>query len=203
MHPVAQRLPVHAAGPCCQKPRMPVQHHCNRQNAPRLLGIRRACRLRPQLRNTQILACNLDCRHAALRESMTRGIDSYPGQFGNPPGVRFLGGWYHIHLSYTGLPPFKDSEQAFRLFAADELLKAGIAPRIPAYLWRRWAWIPRSSTLRKATILISPACRRAMGWRADAGLQEIITQLIQRVGIRLNSFRWQELSKIWKQPWEE
>src|ERR1019366_2707281 len=94
MHPVAQRLPVHAAGPCCQKPRMPVQHHCNRQNAPRLLGIRRACRLRPQLRNTQILACNLDCRHAALRESMTRGIDSYPGQFGNPPGVRFLGGWY-------------------------------------------------------------------------------------------------------------
>jgi hypothetical protein len=36
----------------------------------------------------------------------------------------------HIHLSYTGLPPFKDSEQAFRLFAADELLKAGIAPRI-------------------------------------------------------------------------
>jgi hypothetical protein len=25
---------------------------------------------------------------------MTRGIDSYPGQFGNPPGVRFLGGWY-------------------------------------------------------------------------------------------------------------
>jgi hypothetical protein len=27
---------------------------------------------------------------------MTRGIDSYPGQFGNPPGVRFLGGWYNL-----------------------------------------------------------------------------------------------------------
>jgi hypothetical protein len=29
-----------------------------------------------------------------LRESMTRGIDSYSGQFGNPRGVRFLAGWY-------------------------------------------------------------------------------------------------------------
>jgi hypothetical protein len=26
---------------------------------------------------------------------MTRGIDSYPGQFGNPPGVRFSGDWYN------------------------------------------------------------------------------------------------------------
>jgi hypothetical protein len=36
----------------------------NRQTAPRLLGLRRARRLRPQLRNTQILAGNLVCRHA-------------------------------------------------------------------------------------------------------------------------------------------
>jgi hypothetical protein len=84
MHPVAQRLPVHAAGMCRQKPRMPVQHHCNRQNAPRLLGIRRACRLRPQLRNAPISARNLNRRVGALRESMTCGIDSRPGQFGNP-----------------------------------------------------------------------------------------------------------------------
>src|SRR3984893_9772569 len=27
---------------------------------------------------------------------MTRGIDSYPGQFGNPPGVRFSGDWYKM-----------------------------------------------------------------------------------------------------------
>jgi hypothetical protein len=29
---------------------------------------------------------------------MTRGIDSYPGQFGNPPGVRFSGDWYNTGL---------------------------------------------------------------------------------------------------------
>ncbi len=44
MHKVAQRPPVHAAGLCRQTPRRSVPHPCNRQNAPRLLGIRRACR---------------------------------------------------------------------------------------------------------------------------------------------------------------
>jgi hypothetical protein len=52
---------------------MTIQHHGIGQNAPRLLGVSRPHRLRPQLRNTQILACNLDCRHrvtfAAVWES--------------------------------------------------------------------------------------------------------------------------------------
>src|SRR3984893_2178976 len=58
--------------------------------------------------NTQILACNLDCRHGALRESMTRGIDSYPGQFGNPPGVRFSGDWYKaLELASRRRPQYR------------------------------------------------------------------------------------------------
>ena len=32
---------------------------------------------------------------------MTRGIDSYPGQFGNPPGVRFSGDWYKTKSPQT------------------------------------------------------------------------------------------------------
>ena len=64
-NPVAQRLPVHPTGLRGHPPRMPIQHHGNGQNAPRLLGVSRPRCLRPQLRNTQILACNLDCRHAA------------------------------------------------------------------------------------------------------------------------------------------
>jgi hypothetical protein len=63
--PIAQRLPVHATGLRGHPPRMPIQPHGNGQNAPRLLGISRPRRLRPQLQNTQIFACNLDCRHAA------------------------------------------------------------------------------------------------------------------------------------------
>jgi hypothetical protein len=49
MHPVAQRLPVHGTGLCRQQPRMTIQHHGNRQNAPRLFGVSHPCRLRPQL----------------------------------------------------------------------------------------------------------------------------------------------------------
>lgn len=46
-YPIAQRLPVHATGLRGQQPRMPIQHHGNGQNAPRLLGDRRARRRRP------------------------------------------------------------------------------------------------------------------------------------------------------------
>ncbi len=37
MHPVAQRLPIHAPGLCGQPPRRPIQPHGNRQKG------RRAC----------------------------------------------------------------------------------------------------------------------------------------------------------------
>jgi hypothetical protein len=35
----------------------------------------------------------------------------------------------HIHLSCCRVPPFETNEQAFRLFAADELLDSGLSPR--------------------------------------------------------------------------
>jgi hypothetical protein len=50
-------------------------------------------RLRPQLRNTQILACNLDCRHAARSANQRRAASGHVcGYLGIPPGVRFSGG---------------------------------------------------------------------------------------------------------------
>ncbi len=34
-----------------------------------------------------------------------------------------------LHLNYAGLPPLANEQQAFAIFAADELLKAGLSPR--------------------------------------------------------------------------
>src|ERR1700730_12452408 len=56
---------------------MTIQHHGNGQNAPRLLGVSRPRRLRPQLRNTQILARNLDCRHVARSANHRRAASSH------------------------------------------------------------------------------------------------------------------------------
>jgi hypothetical protein len=93
MHPVAQGLPVHATGLRRQQPRKTIQHHRNGQNAPRLLGVSRPRRRRPQLRNTQILACNLDCRHAA-RSANQRCAAS--GHVRGRLGIRFSGGWHSV-----------------------------------------------------------------------------------------------------------
>ena len=49
---VAQRLTLHATGLRRHPPRMPIQHHGNGQNAPRLLGVSRPRRRR---RNWEIL----------------------------------------------------------------------------------------------------------------------------------------------------
>ena len=53
MHPVAQRLPVHATGLRRHQPRMTISHHRNSQNAPRLFGVSRP--RRPPARNCEIL----------------------------------------------------------------------------------------------------------------------------------------------------
>src|ERR1700730_1211328 len=70
-------LAIHSTGLRRQQTRMLIQHHGNRQNAPRLLGVSRPRRLRPQLRNTQILACNLDCRHAARSANQRHAASSH------------------------------------------------------------------------------------------------------------------------------
>jgi len=87
--------PRASAGRCHRPARptaaRPVQPHGNRQKAPRLLGAGRPRRRHPQLRNTQILAGHLGGRHAALRESTARGIESRLRRFGNPPRSQVLG----------------------------------------------------------------------------------------------------------------
>jgi hypothetical protein len=35
----------------------------------------------------------------------------------------------HVQLSFCRVPPFETNEQAFRPFAANELLEAGVSPR--------------------------------------------------------------------------
>ena len=77
---------------------MPIQHHGNGQNAPRLLGVSRSRRRRPQLGNTQTLGCNLNCRHAARSANQRGAASSHVCDvLGIPPGVRFSGGWYYSH----------------------------------------------------------------------------------------------------------
>src|SRR5450631_1521967 len=85
MPPVARRPPVHGTGLRRQQPRMSIQHHGKGQDAPRLLGVGRPRRLRPQPRNTRILACNLDCRHAARSANHRRAASSHIcGRLGIP-----------------------------------------------------------------------------------------------------------------------
>ena len=76
-NPVAQRLTLHATGLRRHPPRMPIQHHGNGQNAPRLLGVSRSRRRRPQLGNTQTLGCNLNCRHAARSANQRHAASSH------------------------------------------------------------------------------------------------------------------------------
>jgi hypothetical protein len=93
MHPVAQRLAIHSTGRR-QQTRMLIRHQGHPQNAPRRLGVSRPRCLPPQLRNPQILACNLGCR-CTLRESTTCRIEPHLRLLGNPQGVRSLNSWYN------------------------------------------------------------------------------------------------------------
>ena len=73
---------------------MTIQHHGNGQKAPRLLGVSRPRRRRPQPRNTQILVCNLDCRHAARSANQRRAALSHVCDALGIPRSQFSGGWY-------------------------------------------------------------------------------------------------------------
>ena len=76
---------------------------------------------------------------------MTRGIDSYPGQFGNPPGVRFLGGGYDsmialftdfgLHGPYSGQMKAVLHQMAPGIPAIDLFVDAPVGnPKASAYL---------------------------------------------------------------------
>ena len=58
VHPVAQRLAVHAGGPCRRRPRRPVEHQGQRQQAARLIAV-----LRPPRRPAQLLGRQVGSRN--------------------------------------------------------------------------------------------------------------------------------------------
>ena len=72
----------------------------------------------------------------------------------------------HIHLAYASLPRCGE-EQGLRLFMADELIEAGVAPET---LMKAQGFDPRRSICRKPiSIRRSPAGRRAVGATAANG----------------------------------
>jgi hypothetical protein len=68
VNPVPQRLAVHAASLRRQQPRMPVQHHGQRQQPPRLLGIGRPRRRRTKPHAVQLRPRDRNRCHAAHPE---------------------------------------------------------------------------------------------------------------------------------------
>jgi hypothetical protein len=63
MHPVPERLPVHAAGLRRGLPVDALQHQSQRQHPPRRLRVPAPRRRRPQLRRRQIRPCDRDRHH--------------------------------------------------------------------------------------------------------------------------------------------
>ena len=72
MHPVPQRLPVHAAGLRGILAAEAVHHHGNRKHPPGALVVRNLLGRRAQLSDRQIRSGNRYRSHASLRESMQR-----------------------------------------------------------------------------------------------------------------------------------
>ena len=84
VNPVPQGLAVHAASLRRQQPRVPVQHHRQRQQPPGLLGIRQPRRRRTKPRAVQLRPRDRNRCHAAHPESTLERMDSHPQQLGNP-----------------------------------------------------------------------------------------------------------------------
>jgi len=63
MHPIAQRLAVHAAGSCRHLAVGAIQHHGQRQQAAGLRGIVRPRRLLAQLGRGQLQSPDRYCHH--------------------------------------------------------------------------------------------------------------------------------------------
>ena len=72
----------------------------------------------------------------------------------------------HLQLSFSRLPLLETNEQAFRLFAANELLETGLSPR---RLMKALDLDPAPSTFYKNTIQTSRAFRLAMAAQAADG----------------------------------
>ncbi len=80
---VAQGLAVHPARLRRKQPGVPVQHHCQGQQPPRLPGVRRPRRRRAKPRAVQVAPRDRNRCHATHPESNTGHRDSHPKQLGN------------------------------------------------------------------------------------------------------------------------
>ena len=69
MHPVAQRLPIHATEFGSGRARIAIQHHGYRQGSPGYARILRTNRRRPKLRCGKIRPRHCNCHHPRPHES--------------------------------------------------------------------------------------------------------------------------------------
>src|SRR5215204_2080165 len=88
VHPVAQRLAIHAADARRIRPAHPVQHRRNRQEPPALIGVLRGRRKPPKLSGREIRSDLHPCCHARIPPrhgiSSTRRTESPTSQNGRP-----------------------------------------------------------------------------------------------------------------------
>src|SRR5271163_4457868 len=115
MNPVAQGLSIHAAGLRSSFATIAIQHHGNRQNAPRLLAVRGAPGRSPKFNQRQIRPCNRYRNHATPRESEKSASTHICPLLGIPSRVRTFDTWYK--LSY----------RANRMRAAEALIRRVVA----------------------------------------------------------------------------
>jgi hypothetical protein len=98
-----------------------------------------------------------------MRQQLTRsGLRRVARQA--PPRLRALDrrkALAHLHLAHAGVPPCEE-EQALRLFVADELIEAGVAPRT---LMKVQGFDPAPLALLKANF--NPAQPRWLAGRRD------------------------------------
>src|ERR1700693_3430516 len=112
MHPIAQRLAIHAGELRCFSARPALQDQGDGQQAPNLSAIAALCCELAQCRSRMLRPCDRDClaqlillaanRHRENRTAISRDWES-------PARVRLFGGWYktvacRYQLSCATLP---------------------------------------------------------------------------------------------------
>src|ERR1700693_644087 len=98
MHPVAQRLPVHAILLCRLGAGTPLQYQRDRQNAAHLRAITTLAGETPQLRRCPVQASDWDCRAHPMPPwaRIAPGLSNRSAKgFGTPRRVNVNADWYH------------------------------------------------------------------------------------------------------------